>query len=375
MYHNNIIDINNTEERSVVLVDGKRISTGLASLDGGWQRAVAAYIAQKDVKQSSRLAYTKALTQFFHWIERTGRDISLLQSIDILEYKDWLDRTGHSVLTRSLYIVSVKGFYAWAEGLKLYPNIAKNVKSSKKSERSRGRGGKQGHFVKMHLTDEEGSRFLEYFRTRPVQELKDGTGYDLSEANRLRDYAMMNLMIRTGIRSVEVNRANINDITTRMGKRVLYVQGKGKVDKGDFVVLSDMAYEPIQRYLETRPGALAGEPLFTCEGRGSKGRRLSTRTIQYIGKEGLRSIGLDDHMYSIHSLRHTAGVQILKNGGTQFDVQDVLRHASPETSQIYLESIKEERRLQSSPETLLDKAFLSTAVSRDESSLDTGFLE
>jgi site-specific recombinase XerD len=39
------------------------------------------------------------------------------------------------------------------------------------------------------------------------------------------------------------------------------------------------------------------------------------------------------------------------------DVQDVLRHTSPATSQIYTESVKEELRLAKAPEQLLDYAF------------------
>ena len=173
----------------------------------------------------------------------------------------------------------------------------------------------------------------------------------------LRDYAIVNLILRTGLRTVEVVRADVGDITFKGDKRVLLVWGKGHTEKDDFVVLSEKAYEPIKNYLATRKGAKAGEPLFTSNSRQNYGERLTTRTISALCKEGLKAIGLDGKEYTAHSLRHTTAVAILKHGGMITDVQDVLRHTSPATSQIYTESVKEELRLERAPEQLLDVAF------------------
>lgn len=292
-----------------------------------WRVIVNAYLAQKDVRPSSRNAYRKALTQFFLWVEGTGRTLDSLTAEDILLYREQFLAEGKSSLTASLYIVSIRGFYEWAEAQKFYPNIARGVKST----HDKG-------IVKMHLTEKQASELLSYEQQRSV-----------------RDYAMINLMLRTGLRTAEVSSIDIDDIRFLNGTRVLWVKGKGHDDKKDFVVLTDAAYGPVKVYIDAR-GRVSG-PLFICEGSNSQGRRLSTRSVQAVCKQGLRAIGLDDHLYSAHSLRHTTGVQILKNGGTMFDVQDVLRHSSPETSQIYVESIKEERRLEKPSETLLDKSF------------------
>lgn len=152
-------------------------------------------------------------------------------------------------------------------------------------------------------------------------------------------------------------RADVGDITFKGDRRVLLVWGKGHTEKDDFVVLTDKAYEPIKAYLATRKGAKAGEPLFTSQSNLNSGERLSTKTIRTLCKEGLKSIGLDGREYTAHSLRHTAAVAILKHGGAITDVQEVLRHTSPATSQIYTESVKEELRLEKAPESLLDAAF------------------
>ena len=68
----------------------------------------------------------------------------------------------------------------------------------------------------------------------------------------------------------------------------------------------------------------------------------------------VEEVGLEGHEYSAHSLRHTTAVLILKNGGDWKDVQRVLRHASPATSQIYTESVEEEMRLLVNPESIIE---------------------
>jgi integrase/recombinase XerC/integrase/recombinase XerD len=224
-------------------------------------------------------------------------------------------------------------FYEWVEANKLYPNIAKGIKTPPRKQA----------FKKQHLTDAKSTELLEHFK-------------EMS----LRDFAIVNLILRTGLRTIEVVRADIADITFRGDRRILKVWGKGKLksDKeDDFVVLSDKVYTPIAEYLATRKGAKSGEPLFVSNSRQNKGERLTTRTISYLCKEGMRAIGLDGKEFSAHSLRHTTAVAILKQGGSITDVQGVLRHSSPVTSQIYTESIKEEMRLKSAPELMLDNAF------------------
>jgi len=295
-----------------------------------WEDLITAFIATQDVKESSRKLYSRTLTQFFKWVYETGRLLNDLERKDVLAYKDELMASGLSSLTVGSYIVSVRKLYEWAEAEGLYRNIAKGIKTPKRVQA----------FKKQHLTDNKSRELLEHFKS-------------LS----LRDYAIVNLILRTGLRTIEVVRADVGDITFRGERRILRIWGKGRNEKDDFVVLSDKAYLPIANYLATRKGAKAGEPLFTSCSRQNKGERLTTRTISGLCKEGLRAIGMDGREFTAHSLRHTTAVAILKHGGNITDVQEVLRHASPVTSQIYTESVKEEMRLQNAPEMMLDFAF------------------
>lgn len=316
------------KSRAIVRVGGQLVKAG----SDNWRGTVASFISTQDVKESSRSLYSRTLSQYFNWLEETGRlsRFLTLTRQDVLEYKDSLLASGLSALTVSSYIVTVRKFYEWAESEKLYPNIAKGIKTPRRKQA----------FKKQHLTDTKSKELLQHFQ-------------DMS----LRDYAIVNLMLRTGLRTVEVARANVGDITYKGDRRVLLVWGKGHTEKDDFVVLTDKAYEPIRDYLASRKGVKAGEPLFTSTSRQNRGERLTTRTISFVCKEGLKAIGLDGKEYTAHSLRHTTAVAILKHGGAITDVQEVLRHTSPATSQIYTESVKEELRLEHAPESVLDSAF------------------
>ena len=313
--------------RAIVKVQGKSVRVGTTT---DWRGLVATFVSEQDVKESSRSLYNRTLSQFFKWVEQTGRHLATMTRVDILEYKDYLQAQGLSALTIGSYIVSVRKFYEWAEANKLYPNIAKGIKTPRRVQA----------FKKQHLTDNKSSELLSYF-----------------ESKSLRDFAIVNLILRTGLRTIEVVRADIGDITFKGERRILRVWGKGHTEKDDFVVLSERAYIPIANYLATRKGAKAGEPLFTSRSNNNKGERLTTRTISQICKEGLQAIGMDGKEFTAHSLRHTTAVAILKHGGTITDVQSVLRHSSPVTSQIYTESVKEEMRLQDAPEMIVDAAF------------------
>ena len=292
-----------------------------------WEVLLAAFLDSQDIRQTSRDTYYWGMVQYFRWIESSGRVMKGMTAADIMSFKNYLIKQKLSALTISSYLTAVRRFYAWTENTMLYPNIARSVRPPR---------GKKG-FKKMHLNESEASELLTYLK-----------------AKSLRDYAIVNLILRTGLRTIEVIRADIGDIKHKRGRRILKVWGKGFDDKENFVILGDATWGPIQEYLNTRGKTRKDEPLFLTDGKGHRGARMSTRSVQYVCKEAMKSIGLDGHEYSAHSLRHTTAVLILKNGGDWQDVQRVLRHASPATSQIYTATIEEEVRLDRNPEGILD---------------------
>jgi integrase/recombinase XerC/integrase/recombinase XerD len=288
------------------------------------------FIESQDVKNSSKYTYRRTLKQYFNWINEKKYQLTEIARPQLIEYKEELLSSGMSSLSVGSYITSVRRFYEWAEANKYYPNIAKGIKTP----------ARKRQFKKQPLLPAQAKALLNYFEEKPI-----------------RDKAIVNLLLRTGLRTIEIIRAEVGDITYKGSQRVLIIQGKGRDEKDNFVILTDKTYKPIAEYLSTRGEMKSTEPLFTSTSNNSKGERLTTRTISYIVKEGLKAIGLDERSFTAHSLRHTTAVNILRAGGSLETAQFTLRHSNPATTQIYTATLDEERRLQNSGEALLDNLY------------------
>jgi integrase/recombinase XerC/integrase/recombinase XerD len=291
---------------------------------------VDSFILAQDVKQSSKKLYRRTLKQYFNWVITKDYLLSEIARPQIIEYKENLLSSGMSSLTVASYITSVRRFYEWTEANKFYPNVAKGIKTPKRKQQ----------FKKQPLLPEQATALLNYY-----------------EDKALRDYAIVNLLLRAGLRTIEVIRANVEDITFKGSQRVLMVHGKGRDEKDNFVILTDKTFKPIEAYLNSKGKVNSSEPLFISKSNNSNGERLTTRTISYIAKEGLKAIGLDSKSFTAHSLRHTTAVNILRAGGSLEMAQFTLRHTNPATTQIYTATLNEERRLQNSGEALIDSLY------------------
>ena len=317
-------------KKNSIIASSKATSTKMPAKKRGvnYNALILRFVDSQDVKPSSRGNYKRTIRQYFDYIQARGLSLDSINRADLIAYKeDLLSRL--SPRSVASYLVSLRKFYAFAEAEKLYPNIARDLKTPHHG----------ATFVKQHLTKDK------------VKELLDDARKDTP-----RNFALINLLLRTGLRTIEAARANVGDLVTIEGRRVLKVWGKGRDSADAFVIVSDKAFAPLKAYLDARK-AHQGEPLFTSDSRRNGGGRLTTRTISAICKNHLVNIGLDSHEYTAHSLRHTTAVEILKSGGTTEDAQFVLRHSSPATTQIYTQSMKQEIRLKKAVECKLDDLF------------------
>ena len=147
-----------------------------------------AFLNGQNVKESSRNLYSRTLKQFFLWVGRTQKALSELTRVDILEYKGYLENELKlSPLSVCSYITALRKFYEWTEANKIYPNIGKGLHAPKRKQA----------FRKQPLTVAQVGELLQY---------EQGT-------QSVRDYAIINLMVRTGLRCIEVVRANVGDVT------------------------------------------------------------------------------------------------------------------------------------------------------------------
>ena len=195
----------------------------------------------------------------------------------------------------------------------------------------------------------QGYQLRESFTPFQVRDLLNQI--DTSTIQGKRDYAIINLMARTGLRTMEVVGADVGDIRQKGGEALLYVQGKGRDSKDSFVILTEKSLFPILDYLGARRKADHEDPLFVSVSDRNKDQRLTTRTLRMIVKENLRRINIDNPKLSAHSFRYFFATQSFIAGAQLLQVKEALRHESIETTQKYLHAID---RIQNGAERYVD---------------------
>ncbi|MCR4291731.1 MAG: tyrosine-type recombinase/integrase [Candidatus Kuenenia sp.] len=170
--------------------------------------------------------------------------------------------------------------------------------------------------------------------------------FNTSRISGLRNFAIINLMARTGIREIEVHRANRgdikdtdSDIQSNNGKILFYIQRKGKRAKEDFVILTKETYAAINEYLMWRNPIEASDPLFISHGNKKRGERLGIRTIQDMIYEQLKTTGLKKECLSGHSIRHFFATQLIEKNVNIEKIRIALGHKSIVTTSRYTKGI------------------------------------
>lgn len=268
-----------------------------------------------DVRPKSVETYRTAIKQFIKYLIDNG--ITNPTRENIIAYRDYL-LEDHKPNTVQNYLTAVKLFFAWMEQEGLYKDIAHHVKGVKISKEHK----------KDYLTQHQSRRLLE--------------SVDTSTTTGKRDYALIGLLITTGIRTIEAQRANVGDIETIGGYTALFIQGKGQDEKAQYVKIAEPVEDAIMDYLGSRSEKAAekSEPLFASTSNNNKGERMTTRSIRRIVKGNLVNAGYNSDRLTAHSMRHTAATLNLLNGGTLEETQQLLRHQNISTTMIYSHALE-----------------------------------
>lgn len=271
------------------------------------------FIEFLDVKEKTAETYTKALKRLFKYFSDNG--IGEPTRADIIAFRDELKATTKASTVKT-YLTATRLFFRWLDQEGMYKNIADKVKGAKVEH---------GH-KKDALTIDQVKDVLSTFSN--------------DEATAKRNYAIFVLMVTCGLRTIEVSRADVEDLRTLGSKTVLYVQGKGKDEKSEYVVITRQVEKAIRAYLATRDSVGDKEPLFTSTSNNSKGKRLSTRTLSGLVKDHLKQADLNSSRLTAHSLRHTAVTLSLLGGSTLQEASQFARHANISTTEIYAHNLE-----------------------------------
>ena len=273
------------------------------------ENLISRYIAFVDVAKKSAETYAKAIKQLIIYLRL--RSIEEPQREDIISFREELKATNHKASTIQTYIVSIRLFFKWTAQEGIYPNIADNIKCPKVSRE--------------HKKD--------YLTANQIKEILKGIDRETLQGKR--DYALISLLVTCGLRTIEVVRANKEDLQALGENTVLYIQGKGREDRAEYVKVPQPTEKAIREYLKARGKIEDNEPLFASLSNNSKGERMTTRAIRGIVKESFLKAGYDSNRLTTHSLRHTAVTLSLLAGKDITEVQEFARHRNIATTMIY----------------------------------------
>ena len=274
------------------------------------------YVDTLDRKEITKSSYRSILLRWANYLK--SKRIYSPNKRDVIAYKEKIAKsTGSASIQKT--IVVLRGFYKYLKLSGKYDDITYGVRGAKVEKT----------FKKNPLEIDEIMKL--------ISKAKEESTISISH---LRNYAIIVLMVTTGMRTIEVVRANINDLMIHKNKKRLYIQGKGRDGKDEYVKLSEEVYEVLSDYLNKRNDDF--DPLFISH-KGQVGSRLTTRSIRGIIKDLLRAIDIDDKRYSAHSLRHSLATILIKNAhGTLAEAQQILRHKDISTTEIYNHALMRE---------------------------------
>jgi integrase/recombinase XerD len=148
----------------------------------------------------------------------------------------------------------------------------------------------------------------------------------------LRDRAMLETLYATGCRASEVVNLKLNDLYLDAG----FCKCFGKGSKQRVVPLGKPAIQALRAYLSGGPSDHRGRPNTTSEFVfvSKTGRPLTRIHLWALVKKYCKRAGLPSTV-SPHTLRHSFATHLLAGGADLRSVQEMLGHASIQTTQIY----------------------------------------
>ena len=153
---------------------------------------------------------------------------------------------------------------------------------------------------------------------------------DRATARGRRDYAILLLLARLGLRAGEVVAMELDDLDWQQGE--LLVRGKGGWQDG--LPLPHDVGAAIADYLRWGRPACASRRVFVSV-RAPVSAFAGPSAISDLVRRALDRAGLDPPRKGAHTLRHALACTMLHRGASLTEIGQILRHRSPETTAIY----------------------------------------
>jgi integrase/recombinase XerD len=289
----------------------------------GWISAfLDAQAAELDAARNTQLAYGRDLKDFASWLDHRKADYSSATREDVEAYLVSCDAEGLSKATRARRLSSIRQLFRFAND--------EGWRADNPAIRIKGPGAVQR--LPKALSQADVERLMQVAQ-----------GFGRTEAERLRNTALMELLYATGMRVTELVSLPISAV--RGDPRMILVRGKGGKER--MVPLSAPARQALAAWLVHR-GAMdeaarkAGQPpsRYLWPGSGADGH-LTRQHFHLMLKDMAVAAGLSPSLVSPHALRHAFATHLLAGGADLRVIQTLLGHADVATTEIYTHVLDE----------------------------------
>ena len=280
-----------------------------------------AQAAGRDPARNTLLAYGRDLKDFADWLGRRGLHFATATQADVEAYLVHCDAQGLATATRARRLSAIRQMFLFAHD--------EGWRATDPALRLKGPGRAQR--LPRTLSEAEVAALIEAARRK-----------GRTEADRLRDTCLMEILYATGLRVSEL--VGLPVAAVRGDPALILVRGKG--DKERMVPLSNPARAAIRAWLAVRDAAEAGaraKSRFLFPSRSAEGH-LTRLRFHALVKELALAAGLDPARVTPHTLRHAFATHLLARGADLRAIQTLLGHADLATTEIYTHVLEDRLR-------------------------------
>ncbi len=267
----------------------------------------------RQYRERSKREYLDDVSDLVEWLEGRChlRTVSLVQRQHLIGFLEQCRAAGHAASTRRRSVAAIRSFFTFL----VHAHILRNSPAE-------------------YLLPPERE-------TRPPRVLTEAEYQRLraAAADNPRDYAIIELVLQTGLRLSEIARLTVSDailpaINPHFSLPVGHVRIAGRGAHSRTVTLNIRACEALGTYLAEREETGSPSLFLTKFGFG-----IGPRGIENVVTKRCKEA--DITAASVHTLRHTMAVELLKRGATPTVVGKALGHASTDTMAVYVDLARE----------------------------------
>ena len=251
--------------------------------------------------QATLKSYKLDLADFFSFLKKNDINYNNIDRYSVRKYLKYLDSKNLKNSTIARRISSIRSFYNY---LLLQNKVSKNIFKS----------------IRNPKIEKKLPNYLNYEEIEEILE-----NIDMSTKEGIKRRLIVEMFYATGIRVSELTNIKFKDID--MSNNTIRILGKGSKER--IVYYGEYTKKYLKKYLDIFE--IKGEEFLFVN---KKGEKYIDQEIEAIVRDIVKYISLKTHV-TPHTLRHTFATHLLNNGADIKTVQELLGHASLNTTGIY----------------------------------------